>query len=60
MTRYDKLMDVIKDHLYAYYVGGRHNDDWDERDAEDSAKEILRAVEEFQSSPMSKAWRASD
>lgn len=60
MTRYDKLMDVIADHLYAYYLSGMHDDKWDDTDAKNSAKEILYAVEEFQSSPIAKAWRASD
>ncbi len=60
MTKYDKLMDVIKDHLYAYYVGGMHKDDWVEADAQESAKAILEAVEEYQSSPLIKSWRASD
>lgn len=60
MTRYDKLMDVIKDHLYSYYISGKHKDSWDEHDAKNSAKEILYAVEEFQSSPMVKTWRATD
>ena len=33
MTKYDKLMDVIKDHLYAYYISVQQNDGWDEADA---------------------------
>jgi hypothetical protein len=60
MTKYDKLMDAIKDHLYGYYVSGLHDDGWDESDANESAYAILQAVEEFQSSPLSKVWRASD
>ena len=34
MTHYDKLIDTIKDHLYAYYICGQHNDGWDEADAQ--------------------------
>ena len=60
MTRYDKLIDAIKDHLYGYYVSGQQNDGWDESDANESAHAILQAVEEYQSSPLSRAWRASD
>lgn len=53
-------MDVIKDHLYAYYVSGQQGDSWDEKDAKESAHQILTAVEEFQSSPQVGRWRASD
>ena len=60
MTYYDKLMDVIKDHLYAYYISGQHNDGWDEADSHESAFMILQAVEEFQDKRTSKQWRASD
>ncbi len=60
MTKYDKLMDAIKDHLYAYYVSGQQNDGWDESDANETAHMILEAVEQFQSSPLMRAWRASD
>lgn len=62
MTRYDRLMDAIKDHLYAYYISGQQQDGWDEADAQESARMILLAVEQFQSSPLStiKSWRASD
>ena len=60
MTKYDKLMDAIKDHLWAYYVSGQQNDGWDEADAQETSHMILQAVEEFQSSPLSRAWRASD
>lgn len=60
MTKYDKLMDAIKDHLWAYYTSGQQGDGWDESDAQETAHMILQAVEEFQSSPLSKAWRASD
>jgi hypothetical protein len=60
MTKYDKLMDVIKDHLYAYYISGQQNDGWDEADAKESSHMILTAVEEYQSSPSFHQWRASD
>jgi hypothetical protein len=60
MTKYDKLMDVIKDHLYAYYISGQQNDGWDEADSQESAHMILQAVEEYQNSPLAKSWRASD
>ncbi len=60
MTRYDKLMDIIKDHLYGYYISGQLGDGWDEADAQESAHMILQAVEEYQSSPLARAWRASD
>jgi hypothetical protein len=53
-------MDTIKDHLYAYYVSGQHNDGWDEADAKESAHAILQAVEEYQDKPSIKSWRASD
>ncbi|NBW58417.1 hypothetical protein EBR43_11715 [bacterium] len=60
MTKYDKLMDTIKDHLYGYYTSGVHGDGWDELDAQESAHAILQAVELYQSSPLIKSWRASD
>jgi hypothetical protein len=61
MTHYDKLMDVIKDQLYAYYISGTHNDGWDESDAQESAALILQAVEEFQDKRVKLGqWRASD
>ena len=60
MTRYDKLMDTIKDHLWVYYHNGKSDDGWDEADAQESAHMILQAVEEYQSSPLVKKWRASD
>ena len=53
-------MDVIKDHLYAYYISGQQNDGWDEADSQESAHMILHAVEEYQNSPLAKSWRASD
>lgn len=60
MTRYDKLIDSIKDHLHQYYVSGCQHDDWDEADANEASHAILVAVEEYQSSPFSRSWRASD
>jgi hypothetical protein len=60
MTKYDKLMDIIKDHLYGYYISGQQGDGWDEADAQEVSHAILLAVEEYQSSPLSKTWRASD
>jgi hypothetical protein len=60
MTRYDKLMDIIKDHLYGYYISGHQGDGWDESDAQESAHAILQAVEAYQSSPLVRSWRASD
>lgn len=60
MTRYDKLMDIIKDHLYSYYISGQQGDGWDESDAQEVSHAILLVVEEYQSSPLAKTWRASD
>jgi hypothetical protein len=60
MTQYDKLMDVIKDHLYAYYLSGQKDDGWDEADAKESAHMILEVVEKFQATPTVARWRASD
>ena len=61
MTRYDKLMDIIKDHLYGYYISGQQGDGWDESDAQESAQMILQAVEEFQEKRVKLSqWRASD
>jgi hypothetical protein len=61
MTHYDKLIDVIKDHLYGYYISGQQKDGWDEADANESAQIILQAVEEFQSTRTKlNQWRASD
>jgi hypothetical protein len=61
MTHYDKLIDVIKDQLYAAYVSGQHNDGWDEAEAHESAQMILQAVEEFQEKRSNLIqWRASD
>jgi hypothetical protein len=54
-------MDTIKDHLYAYYISGQHNDKWNESDAQESATLILQAVEEFQNTRSTlNQWRASD
>lgn len=60
MTKYDRLMDTIKDHLYSYYISGQQGDGWDESDAVESAHMILEAVEQFQSLPSVRSWRASD
>ena len=60
MTKYDKLMDVIKDHLNGYYISGQQGDGWDEADAHESAHMILQAVEEFQDKRNLKQWRATD
>lgn len=61
MTNYDRLMDVIKDHLYGYYISGTHKDGWDESDAQETASMILQAVEEFQDKRTKlNQWRASD
>jgi hypothetical protein len=61
MTHYDKLMDAIKDHLYTYYISGQQGDGWDEADAQESARMILEAVEEFQTKRTRiNMWRASD
>ena len=61
MTHYDRLIDVIKDHLYGYYITGQQKDGWDEADANESAHMILEAVEKFQSTQSKiKVWRASD
>jgi hypothetical protein len=60
MTHYDKLIDVIKDHLNGYYISGQLGDDWDEEDAQESAHMILQAVEEFQEKRNLKQWRATD
>ena len=61
MTHYDKLIDVIKDHLYGYYISGQQGDGWDEADSQESASMILQAVEEFQTTRSKlNQWRASD
>jgi len=60
MTRYDRLIDSIKDHLYNYYNAKDRGDDWNEEEATEVAHEILVFVEEFQSTPTIKSWRASD
>lgn len=60
MTRYDRLMDTIKDHLYGYYVSGQQGDNWDEDDAKQSAQMILEEIEEYQSTTVTPVWRASD
>jgi len=61
MTHYDRLIDVIKDHLYAYYISGQQSDGWDEADSHESASMILQAVEEFQATRSKlNQWRASD
>lgn len=63
MTHYDKLIDSIKTQLYAYHMQGMAVVEWDEIDAEVSAKRILRMVEEFQqkrSNLTTTKWRASD
>lgn len=61
MTNYDKLMDVIKDYLFLYYSRGKDRDEWYEKDAEETSRSILEAVEEFQSkSTQIGQWRASD
>lgn len=54
MTRYDRLMDAIKDHLYNYYISGQQGDKWDEFDAQETSHSILLAVEQYQSSPFAK------
>ena len=60
MTHYDKLIDVIKDHLNGYYISGHQGDFWDEADAQESAHMILQAEEEFQENRNLKQWRATD
>lgn len=61
MTHYDRLMDAIKDHLYTFYVSGQQLDKWDETDAQETARSILFAVEEFQQKRvLDNKWRASD
>lgn len=61
MTHYDRLIDTIKDHLYAYYISGQHKDKWDEADANETSAMILRTVEEFQTKRSTLGqWRASD
>lgn len=61
MTHYDRLIDVIKDHLNAYYISGQVGDGWDEADAQESAHMILQAVEEFQTVRNKVTrWRATD
>ena len=64
MTHYDKLIDVIKDHLYQYYVNGIDGNIWNEAETAKTAKIILSTVEEFQQqrANLSKPtrWRASD
>jgi hypothetical protein len=53
-------MDTIKDHLYGYYISGQRGDGWDEDDAKQSSQLILEVIEEYQSLPDVRAWRASD
>ena len=60
MTHYDTLIDVLKEHLNAYYISGKLGDGWDEADAQESAHMILQAVEEFQEKRNLKRWRATD
>ena len=60
MTKYDKLMDAIKDYLYTYYISGQQGDGWDESDAQEVSHAILEAVEKFQSNTMTHRWRATD
>ena len=60
MTRHDKLIDSLTDILYTWYVTGRMDSRFDEKSAKKDAQQILEIVEEYQSSPLVKAWRASD
>ena len=63
MTHYDKLIDSIKNQLYAYHMQGMEVVEWDEKDADESAKRILQIVEEFQQQQANlktTRWRASD
>lgn len=60
MTKYDKLIDAIKEQLYHQYNHGEKGSAWDEDLAADSAHEILLIVEEYQSLNNYKQWRASD
>jgi hypothetical protein len=60
MTRYDKLIDALTDVLYTWYVTGQMDSQFDDKSAKEDAQQILEIVEEYQSSPLAKAWRASD
>lgn len=60
MTHYDRLINVIKDHLNGYYISGHLGDFWDEADAHESAHMILEAVEKFQDKRKLNQWRATD
>ena len=60
MTHYDKLIDCIKIHLNSYYVSGLTYSGWDEKEAAESARSILEAVEEFQDKRNLNQWRATD
>jgi hypothetical protein len=60
MTHHDKLIDSLTDILYTWYVTGQMDSRFDEKLAKDGAQQILEIVEEYQSSPLVKAWRASD
>jgi ABC-type uncharacterized transport system substrate-binding protein len=63
MTHYDKLIDSIKNQLYAYHMQGMEVVEWDEKDADKSAKRILQIVEEFQqhqANLKTTQWRTSD
>jgi hypothetical protein len=60
MTRYDKLIDCITDVIYTWYVTGQMDSQFDNESAKRDAHEILEMVEEYQSSPLSRQWRASD
>jgi hypothetical protein len=60
MTHHDKLIDSLTDILYTWYVTGQMDSRFDEKSAKKNAQQILEIVEEYQSSPLVKAWRASD
>jgi hypothetical protein len=53
-------MDSIKQYLYDYYNSGQKKENWDENHAKKSAQSILEMIEEYQSPPTIKFWRASD
>ncbi|NDB57795.1 hypothetical protein EB001_05060 [bacterium] len=61
MTHYDKLIDIILDKLYTWYVAGQIDSQFDAEMAKKSAHEILTIVEEFQANRNKLTqWRATD
>jgi len=61
MSNYDRLIDLITDTIYDWYVAGQRDCEFPEDLAKRDAHKILEMVEEFQTvEPSVKQWRASD